>query len=295
MVRSSGCIPGRAVGRRAAFGGSPAAPGAQPYLGARSVLPGSGDMTRDGVPRLGHGAAAHSLAAGQESAWQLAGGRSRPQVHRFMGAAGRVVGSRGRPQSLLAKFAQGVVAAAGELAGHRQGGQPGGAPVPGFGVVAVVGAAGRAAHLADSYKRPAHQLGSLPGQVPGGALGLGGLDGDVQPGVADHIIGVGEPAHVAEFGPDRHRGDRPDAGWVARSAAQPGWRRDSMPSWRRSGSSWAVSQSICRSPAWTACRPAGDSSTRSTAARPSGLAIEPIAGTPWWNKVAAIRWCRAPR
>src|SRR5262245_31461455 len=28
-------------------------PGAQPYLGARSVLPGSGDMMRDGVPRWG--------------------------------------------------------------------------------------------------------------------------------------------------------------------------------------------------------------------------------------------------
>ena len=37
----------------AASGRLPAAPGAQPYLGARSVLPGSGDMMRDGVPRLG--------------------------------------------------------------------------------------------------------------------------------------------------------------------------------------------------------------------------------------------------
>jgi hypothetical protein len=56
-------------------------PGAQPYLGARSVLPGSGDMMRDGVPRWGV-AAAHSLEAAQGWAWQQAGGGSRPQVHR---------------------------------------------------------------------------------------------------------------------------------------------------------------------------------------------------------------------
>ena len=57
--------------------------------------------------------------------------------------------------------------------------------------------------------------------------------------------------------------------WVARSARQPGWRRDSMSSWRRSGSSSPVSRSICRSPVSTACRPAGDRSTCATAARPS--------------------------
>jgi len=48
---------------RAASGGSPRVPGAQPYLDARSVLPGSGDMMRDRVPRSGV-AAAHSLEAG---------------------------------------------------------------------------------------------------------------------------------------------------------------------------------------------------------------------------------------
>ena len=35
--------------------------------------------------------------------------------------------------------------------------------------------------------------------------------------------------------------------------------------------------------------PGGDSSTCPAAARPSGVVIEPITGTPWWNKVAAIR------
>ena len=43
--------------------------------------------------------------------------------------------------------------------------------------------------------------------------------------------------------------------WVARSARQPGWRRDRMPSWRRSGSSSAVSRSIWRSSVCTAGQP----------------------------------------
>ena len=83
--------------------------------------------------------------------------------------------------------------------------------------------------------------------------------------------------------------------WAARSAAHPGCRRDSMSSCRRSGSSSAVSRSICRSPVSTACRPAGDKNACSAAARPSGLATETAAGTPWWNKVAATRWCHPPR
>jgi hypothetical protein len=65
----------------------PPVPGAQPYLGARSAVPGSGDMMRDGVPRVGEVAAAHSL----ELPRTCPGGRlvagSRPQVHRFTGAA----------------------------------------------------------------------------------------------------------------------------------------------------------------------------------------------------------------
>jgi hypothetical protein len=33
----------------------------------------------------------------------------------------------------------------------------------------------------------------------------------VMSGVADHLIGAGEPVHVAEPGADRHRGDRANA------------------------------------------------------------------------------------
>ena len=117
----------------------PAVPGAQPYLGARSAVPGSGDMMRDGVPRRWEVAAARSLEAAQDVSWQQAGGGSRPQVHRFTGApSAERGGSRGGGDRLLPELAQGVVAAAGELAGDRERGQAAGAPVPGGGVVAVV-------------------------------------------------------------------------------------------------------------------------------------------------------------
>ena len=41
-----------------------------------------------------------------------------------------------------------------------------------------------------------------------GAVAVGGVDGDVQAAVADHLLGTGEAAAVAELGPHRH-GDQP--------------------------------------------------------------------------------------
>src|ERR1700716_2512814 len=88
----------------------------------------------------------------------------------------------------------------------------------------------RTADLADSYSAPRGSSGPLPGQVPGGAVGVAGVHGDVQPGVTHHGGGVTEAAHVAEFGPDRDRGDdanaelggaqRPAAGLVSGQAIQ---------------------------------------------------------------------------
>ena len=148
-------------------------------------------------------------------AGQQGHGRSWPRFHRGVGRVGKgvsgVAGSGGGCQRVLAEFARGVIAAAGELAGYGQGGQPGVAPVPGCCAVAVIRAGGLGRALGCLVQRPAQQRRSLPGQVPGRALAVGGADGDVQPGVPDHVVGAGEPAHVAEPGPDRHRGDRADA------------------------------------------------------------------------------------
>ena len=81
----------------------------------------------------------------------------------------------------------------------------------------------------------------------------------------------------------------PTPNWVARSARQPGCRREIMSSWRRSGASSPVSRSTCRSPVSTACRPAGDSAIPLTTARPCAVDMLAVTGTPWWNSVAAIR------
>jgi hypothetical protein len=126
--------------RLASVSPAPAVPGAQAYLGARSAVPGSGDMMRDrGIPARG---SRRPLIL-----WRLPGkcpgssgmagaGRGSPVYGRAVSGRG---GLRSGGQRLLAELAQGVVAAAGQLAGDRQGGQPGVAPVPGRGVVAVVG------------------------------------------------------------------------------------------------------------------------------------------------------------
>ena len=47
-------------------------------------------------------------------------------------------------------------------------------------------------------------------EVPGGALLVGLVDGDVEAGVADGVVGGGEAAAVAELGQDRGRAHRPD-------------------------------------------------------------------------------------
>ncbi len=81
------------------------APGAQPYLGARSVLRWSGDMMRDGVSRLGCG---RSFFGGcQNGFWQQDHCRSRP---RFIGVRARRrvqanASGRGRSVPPLARFA----------------------------------------------------------------------------------------------------------------------------------------------------------------------------------------------
>src|SRR5262249_27096636 len=93
-------------------------PGAQPYLGARCVGVRSGDVMHD---RVSWGAAAHSMGAGRAGP----GSRSIAEPAAGSSVRGRGGGgawSGGGGECLVAELAQGVVAAAGELAGHRQGG-----------------------------------------------------------------------------------------------------------------------------------------------------------------------------
>jgi hypothetical protein len=52
--------------------------------------------------------------------------------------------------------------------------------------------------------------GEPDGKVPAGALSVRLRDGDVKAGEADRLAGVGETAHVAQLGPDRHGGQPTD-------------------------------------------------------------------------------------
>ena len=50
----------------------------------------------------------------------------------------------------------------------------------------------------------------MAGEMPGGAVIVGLVDGDIQAAIADDVAGVLEAADVAELRQDRDRGQRPD-------------------------------------------------------------------------------------
>src|SRR5205823_4856087 len=58
-------------------------------------------------------------------------------------------------------------------------------------------------------QRPAQQLGPLVREVAGRAFAVRLVDGDVEAGVADGVVGAREAARVAELGQDRRRAHRP--------------------------------------------------------------------------------------
>ena len=72
-----------------------------------------------------------------------------------------------RGVGLVAEAAQGVVGAAGELAGHRQGGPVGVDPRGDVGVIEVVGGTDPRGLVPGLEQRPAQDRRPLAGQVPG--------------------------------------------------------------------------------------------------------------------------------
>jgi hypothetical protein len=116
------------------------------------------------------------------------------------GLAGGVV-----DPGLITEGAQPVVAAAGELAGHRQSCPPD-ADSPGdLGVVGVVRAGLPLRAHGALIERPAQRGRALPGQRRATfVFAVGVVDRHVQAGVAHRVPGGGEPAGVAELLP--HRG-----------------------------------------------------------------------------------------
>src|SRR5262249_41721134 len=129
-----------------------------------------------------------------------------------------------RGERLLAEFAQGVVRASAELAGDREAGAGVAEPLGDLEVVGVVGRAGAGRADGRLVERPAQQLGPFVREVAGGALVVGLVDGDVEAGVADRVVGGREAAAVAELGQDGGRAywadsvqalDQRTAAWLA--------------------------------------------------------------------------------
>ena len=119
--------------------------------------------------------------------------------------------SGGGREDLVAQVPQGVMAAAGELAGDRQQRQL--AIQAGLDLleVGVIGRAGASGVNGGLIQCPAQQNRALSGQMPSSATAGGRVDRDIQSGVAHRVIGAAEPARVSHLGPDRHRGQRPNA------------------------------------------------------------------------------------
>ena len=122
----------------------------------------------------------------------------------------RVVQETGVERVVAEGFEE-VVAAFEQLAREREAGAVPADPRGELLVVGAVGAGREAGALRCFVERPAQRGRALAGEMPGGAVIVGLVDGDVQAGVADDVAGVLEAADVAELGEDRDRGQLADA------------------------------------------------------------------------------------
>src|SRR6266487_705495 len=161
-------------------------------------------------------AAARSLGAVRAiAAWRQAPCGSRPQrICVMTGRRARALawlggsGNRllGVPVALApverdrnAELAQDVVGASAELAGNREAGAVVVDPPGDLAVVGVVGRAGPGGRQRRLEQRPAQQLRPLVREVAGRAFAVRLVDGDVEAGVADGVVGACEAARVAEL------------------------------------------------------------------------------------------------
>jgi hypothetical protein len=126
------------------------------------------------------------------------------------------------------------------------------------------------------------------------AFGVGGVDGDVETGVAHGVVGGREPSAVAEFGPNGHGGDGADAVAGAQGAAS-GLVAPRAAIRSRNGSLAAVMASIMCKATSTASAPAGDSSAAFRRTRPLLLSRPDWGAVPWWNSWAWMRWIQPVR
>src|SRR6266542_5312311 len=113
-------------------------------------------------------------------------------------------------ERFVAELAQDVVRAPAELARNREAGAVVIDPLGNLEVVGVVGRASAGGRQRRLEQRPAQQLRPLVREVAGRAFLVGLVDGDVETGVADGVVGACEAASIAELRQDRGRAHRPD-------------------------------------------------------------------------------------
>ena len=128
----------------------------------------------------------------------------------------------------------GCAGPAGGSCGPRTGGALAVLAVLDRGVVAVVRGGGAGVGLAGLVGGPAQHRRSLPGQPPGRALAVGGVDGDVQPGEPDRLAGGGEPVFPGQPAGQRQRGAGPPRTAVRARTLAPVRCRAASVSWCRS-------------------------------------------------------------
>src|SRR5271166_4223736 len=104
----------------------------------------------------------------------------------------------GGGERVVAELGQDVAGLAEDLAGLGEGGALAALAVLDLSAITVVGGRGAGVGLAGLIHRPAQNRRALPGQPPGRAFAVGGVDGDVQPGEPDRLAGGGEPAGAAQ-------------------------------------------------------------------------------------------------
>src|SRR5205807_3055665 len=98
-----------------------------------------------------------------------------------------------------------------DFAGHRQTGPIVIDAVSHLEVVGMVRGALPGGALGGLEQRPAQHLRSLASEVASGALAVGLVDRDVQPGGANRLVGAGETPAVPELRHDGHGGEPPHA------------------------------------------------------------------------------------
>ncbi len=164
-----------------------------------------------------------------------------------------------------------------------------------LGVVGVVGGGGAGVRLGGLVEGPAQHRRSLPGQLPGRALAVGGGHGDAP------ARRTGRPGGRRRTGPPRPErqviasavtGPTPYSR-AARTLA-PVRCRAASSSWCRTACSRASSASITSRAVATCSCPAGDRCAAAAArssATPCSVrsAPSPSGGAPWWNSTAQLR------